>query len=63
MGAQLDFDPWVQAKAILYQILIHLLLSTEPGGILIEVHPDPGMMKSSLLLLLRRDLFLTYTTR
>ena len=39
MGAKLDFDPQVQAKAILRQILIHLLLITDPGDFWIEVHP------------------------
>jgi len=39
MGAKLDFDPQVQAKAILRQILIHLLLIIDPGDFWIEGHP------------------------
>jgi len=30
MGAKLDFYSWVQAKAIVRQIFIHLLLIVEP---------------------------------
>jgi len=37
MGAKLDFYPRVQAKAIVRQIFIHLLLIMEPGDFWIEV--------------------------
>ena len=36
IGAKLDFDLGVQAKATIRQILIHLLLITEPGGFWIK---------------------------
>ena len=50
------FLSWVQAKTIVCQIFIHLLLTTEHGGFQIEVHPDPGTMESSFPLSLHLGL-------
>jgi len=49
-GAKETSTPWVQAKTIVCQIFIDLLLTMELGGFWIEVHLDPSMMESSLLL-------------
>jgi len=40
--AKLDLDPMVKADTILCQILIHILLVVELGGLWIEFHPNLG---------------------
>jgi len=39
-----------------FQILIDLLLAMELGGLRVEIHTNPGAMRRSLSLLLRRGL-------
>jgi len=61
MGAKLNFYPRVQAKAIVRQIFISVLLIMKPESFWIEVHSDPDKMGSFLPLLLCRDLLFACT--
>ena len=40
--AKLDLDARVKADTILCQVLIHILLVVELGGLWIEIHPNLG---------------------